>query len=160
MPKAVGDSDSARPRRCSNARAAARWRPCSCSDTTRWRPRAPRLLETLRGLDVVLLADSHRSELERVAQVVFATRVVAEKHGTLTNHAGRVQRVVPAVEPSFDAHAEGEIMWRLGRALGLPGFDGAWDLQAVSKALAETVPAFAGIDLASVPPDGVPRADR
>ncbi|MCL4686684.1 (2Fe-2S)-binding protein [Myxococcota bacterium] len=120
----------------------------------------PELLETLRGLDVVLLADSHRSELERVAQVVFATRVVAEKHGTLTNHAGRVQRVVPAVEPSFDAHAEGEIMWRLGRALGLPGFDGAWDLQAVSKALAETVPAFAGIDLASVPPDGVPRADR
>jgi predicted molibdopterin-dependent oxidoreductase YjgC len=108
----------------------------------------------------VLLADSHHSELERVAQVVFATRVAAEKHGTLTNHAGRVQRVVPAVEPTFEAHAEGEIVWRLGRALGLPGFEAAWDPRAVSKALSEAVPAFAGIDLDTLPPDGVPQAGR
>jgi len=118
----------------------------------------PPVLETLRGLDVVLLADSHHSELERVAQVVFATRVAAEKHGTLTNHAGRVQRVVPAAEPAFEAHAEGEVVWRLGRALGLPGFEAAWDPRAVSKALSEAIPGFAGIDLDSVPPDGVPQA--
>jgi NADH-quinone oxidoreductase subunit G len=118
----------------------------------------PELLETLRGLDEVILVDSHHSELERVARVVFAARVAAEKHGTLTNHAGRVQRVVPAVEPTFEAHAEGEILWRLGRVLGLPGFESAWDPRAVAKELADAVPAFAGIDLDAMPPDGVRQA--
>lgn len=114
--------------------------------------------EALRGLDALVLVDSHRSGLESLAQVVFAARVAAEKHGTLVNHAGRVQRVVPAVEPSFEAHAEGEIVWRLARALGLPGFDGAWDARAVSKELAAAEPAFAARDFDSLPPDGAPLA--
>ena len=114
--------------------------------------------EALRGLDALVLADSHRSALEPLAQVVFATRVAAEKHGTLTNHAGRVQRVVPAVEPPFEALAEGEVVWRLARALGLPGFDGGYDARAVSKDLAAAEPAFAGRDFDSLPPDGAPLA--
>jgi NADH-quinone oxidoreductase subunit G len=119
-------------------------------------PAYPGSLAALRGLDSVIWLDTHHAELETVAHVILPTRHAAEKHGTLTNAAGRVQRVVPAVEPPFEARAEGEVLWRLGAELGLAGFAGAWDVRAVSKALAEAIPAFAGIDLDSLGPEGAP----
>ncbi len=76
----------------------------------------------LAGLEAVILLDTHHSELERVAHVVFPARHPAERDGTLTNHAGLEQRVVPAVEPPFEAWREGEVLAELGAALGLPGF--------------------------------------
>jgi NADH-quinone oxidoreductase subunit G len=112
--------------------------------------------ETLARLDSVIAIDSHISELQRVAHVLIPARVAAEKHGTLTNHAGRVQRVWPAVEPVWEARSEGEILWRLGAALGLEGFDGRYDAREISKALAAAVPAFAGIDLESIGDAGLP----
>ncbi len=87
--------------------------------------------ETLAGLDTVIVLDTHRSKLERVAHVVLPGRHAAEKRGTLTNHAGLVQDVQPAVEPAFQAWAEGELLARLGAALGLPGFDGSFDPAAL-----------------------------
>ena len=81
----------------------------------------------LEGLDSVVVLDSHRSELERVADVVLPARHAAEKHGTLTNHAGLSQHVQPAVEPAFQAWSEGELLARLGAALELDGFDGSFD---------------------------------
>jgi NADH-quinone oxidoreductase subunit G len=104
----------------------------------------------LESADTVILLDSHASELARVAHAVFPTRVAAEKHGTLTNVAGRVQRVQPAVEPAWEAYSEGEIVSRLGAALGLDGFDGRFDVWEVGKALSAALPAFEGVDLESV----------
>jgi NADH-quinone oxidoreductase subunit G len=78
--------------------------------------------EPLAGLDAVILLDTHHSELQRAAHVVFPARHPAEREGTLTNHAGLVQRVSPAVEPAFEAFCEGEILAEIGAALGLPGF--------------------------------------
>jgi NADH-quinone oxidoreductase subunit G len=114
----------------------------------------------LAALDCVILLDTHHSPLERVATVVFPTRVAAEKTGTLTNHAGRVQRILPAVEPAFAAQSEGEVLWRIGQALGLSGFPAGerYDVAAVSKALSQALPAFAGIDLDSVGGEGLPLA--
>jgi predicted molibdopterin-dependent oxidoreductase YjgC len=93
--------------------------------------------------------------------VLFATRVAAEKYGTLTNHAGHVQRVEPAIEPMADARSEGEVLAAIGAALGLPGFDGGfgphgYDPHAVSKALSESVPAFANASLDAVGDGGAP----
>ena len=116
----------------------------------------PGSLELLRGLDTLIWLDTRHSELETAAHVSLPVRHAAEKDGTLTNHAGRVQRVAPAVEPPFEALTEGEVLWRLGAALGLDGFAGAFDARAVSKGLAEVSPAFAGIDLDSVGPEGTP----
>jgi NADH-quinone oxidoreductase subunit G len=116
-------------------------------------------VEALRTVDTLILIDTHHSELERVADIVFPARHAAEKSGTLTNHAGRVQRVEPAVEPPFEAHAEGEIAWRLGTALELGGFEGGYDLRAISKQLGESVRAFNGIGLDSVGPGGAPLAE-
>lgn len=106
--------------------------------------------EELEKLAVVVVIDTHRSELERVAGVVFPARHAAEKLGTFTNFAGRVQRVRPALQPAFEARDEGEILADLGEALLLEGFDGRYDVRQVSKRLSEEVPAFAGIDLETV----------
>jgi NADH-quinone oxidoreductase subunit G len=100
----------------------------------------------LEGLDTVIALDSHASELQRVAHVLLPTRVVGEKRGTLTNADGRVQRVVPAVEPAWEAYSEGEAIAALGAALALPGFEGPYDGREIAKALAASVPAFAGRD--------------
>ncbi len=112
-------------------------------------------VEALAGLDTVVVLDSHASDLQRVAHVLLPARVAAEKHGTLTNFAGRVQKVVPAVEPGFDARPEGEALAALGAALGLAGFDGRFDAHEVSKALAESVAAFAGASLDAVGDTGL-----
>jgi NADH-quinone oxidoreductase subunit G len=114
----------------------------------------------LASLDCVILLDTHHSPLERAAHVVFPARVAAEKRGTLTNHAGRVQRVSPALEPAFDAWSEGEVLMRLGQALGLTGFapGQSWDAREVSKSIGQLVPAFAGCDYDSVGDEGRPLA--
>ena len=117
-------------------------------------------IEPLTSLDTVIAIDSHVSALERVAHVLLPARVAAEKHGTLTNHAGRVQRVQPAVEPSWEAYGEGELIARLGAALGLPGFDGRWEVREISEALAAAVPEFAGAGLDEVGAGGKPLAAR
>ena len=106
--------------------------------------------QELSTLDTVISLDLQQSALHRVAHVVFPTLHAAEKHGTLTNFAGRVQRVQPVVEPAWEAHAEGEVLAQLGAALGLAGFDGSYDPVEVSRELARSEPAFAGIDLDSV----------
>ncbi len=110
----------------------------------------------LAGLDCVILLDSHHSPLERAAHVVFPARVAAEKRGTITNHAGRVQRLVPAIEPAFDAFSEGEVLMRLGQALGLAGFAPgvSFNAREVSRAIGQAVPAFAGCDYDAVGDEG------
>jgi NADH-quinone oxidoreductase subunit G len=113
-------------------------------------------LDALRALDTLVLLDTHHSAIEGVAAVILPARHAAEKLGTLTNHRGHVQRVVPAVEPAFDARDEGEICWALGAALGLDGFVGSYDPVAVSKALAGSVAAYAGADVESVGDSGHP----
>ncbi len=115
--------------------------------------------EALAGLDAVILLDLRQSELVKVATVTFPTRHAAERDGTLTNHAGRVQRVRPAVEPPFEAHSEGLVLARLGRALGLEGFDGSFDAGAVSREMAAALPAFAGVSLERLSESGRPLAD-
>jgi len=114
--------------------------------------------EALSGLDTVVLLDTHRSPLERVAHVALPARHAAEKLGTLTNAAGRVQRVQPSVEPVFEACSEGEALARIGRALGLPGFQEEWDARRTSRILSQSVEEFADRDFDSVGPEGRPLA--
>jgi NADH-quinone oxidoreductase subunit G len=103
--------------------------------------------EALADLDTVVVLDTHQSELHQVAHVVFPVRHAAEKLGTLTNAAGRVQRVRPAVEPTWEAYPDGFVIAHLGVALGLEGFEARFDAREVCKALASANSTFAGIDL-------------
>ncbi len=115
--------------------------------------------DALAALDTLVLLDTHASELQRVAHVVLPVRHAAEKTGTLTNCAGRVQLVQPAVEPSWEAWAEGEVIARLGAALGLAGFDGTYDPVRTLAELASAEPAFSGMDADSIGSLGRPLAD-
>jgi NADH-quinone oxidoreductase subunit G len=111
-------------------------------------------VDPLFRLETLVVLDTQQSALLRAAHVVIPVRHAAEKHGTLTNAAGRVQRVRPAVEPAFEAWSEGEVVTKLGALLGLPGFGEPFDPWAASKALAQTLPDFAGISLDSVGDQG------
>ncbi len=110
--------------------------------------------EPLAALDSVIVLDTKQSELRRVAHVMLPVRHAAEKHGTFTSHGGCVQSVRPAVEPAWEAYSDGEVLARLGAALGLDGFDGRYDVRAVSRALGDANAAFAGIHLDSVGDQG------
>jgi predicted molibdopterin-dependent oxidoreductase YjgC len=115
--------------------------------------------DALAALDVLVVLDTHQSALLRVADVLVPVRHAAEKHATLTNHAGRVQRVQPAVEPAFEAWSDGEVIEKLGALLGLDGFEGAYEVRAASKALSEALPAFAGVHLGTLGDQGRALAD-
>ena len=116
-------------------------------------------LAALGRLDTVILIDTHRSELESVAHAVLPARHAAEKWGTYTNHAGRVQRTEPAVEPAWEAYDEGAIAAHLGAALGLAPFEGGYDARLVSKQLSEALSRFSGIDWSTVGSSGLPLAE-
>lgn len=115
--------------------------------------------EPLAGLDTVIVLDTHASEMQRVAHVIVPVRHAAEKLGSFVNAARRVQRVVPAVESAWETYADGEVLAKLGAALGLDGFDGSYDARQVARDLAAANPAFEGIDLDSVGDTGCPLAD-
>jgi NADH-quinone oxidoreductase subunit G len=115
--------------------------------------------EPLADLDTVIVLDTHASELQRVAHVIVPVRHAAEKLGTFVNAARRVQKVVPAVESAWETYADGEVIAKLGAALGLDGFDGRYDARQVARDLAAANPVFAGIDLDSVGDTGRPLAD-
>ena len=114
----------------------------------------------LAKLDTVIVLDTHVSALERAAHVMLPVRHAAEKDATYVNHAGRVQRSWPVIEPSFEAYADGEVLARLGAALGLEGFDGKFDVLEVSRGLGAAAPAFRGIDLSTVGEQGTPLAGK
>jgi NADH-quinone oxidoreductase subunit G len=73
----------------------------------------------LERLDTLVVLDTHHSALERVAHVVIPGRHAAEKAGHLTNHAGLVQAIAPAVQAAGETLPEAEAFERIGRALGL-----------------------------------------
>ena len=60
------------------------------------------------------------------------------------------------MRPGFCALPDGEWLHRIGAALELPGFEAGWDARAVSRRLAEEVPAFEGRDVDSVGLEGRP----
>ena len=106
------------------------------------------------SVDSLILIDPHASPLERSAEVALPARTSVEKVGTFTNSARRVQRFLPMLEPRFEAWSEGEILQRIGAALGLDRFQAAYDPVAVSKQIAEETPAFEGISIESLDDGG------
>lgn len=101
-------------------------------------------------LDTLIVLDTHRSPLERAAHVVLPVRHAMEQCGTVTNHAGRVQKLEIAVEPTWEAYSDGEAIARLGAWLGLDRFRDLYDVHKVSQELQTANKAFAGRNLDSV----------
>jgi NADH-quinone oxidoreductase subunit G len=110
--------------------------------------------DAFEGVETLILLDTESCLLAERADVVLPARSFAEKEGTFTNHANRVQRFYPIVEPTFEALPEGEILQRIAVAAGLAGWSETYDVHEVSKRLSETVAAFDGINLGSIDDQG------
>ena len=102
----------------------------------------------------MILIDSHTSELANSASVVLPARTYLEKIGTFTNHARRVQRIAPIVEPNFEAWSEGDVLTQSAYAANLDGWPDSWDVFGISKQLSEVIAPFAGIHLGTLDPGG------
>jgi len=115
----------------------------------------PALLErALTGVEHLIVQDVAPSLLTERAEIVLPSLTFAEKIGTFTNHAGRVQAIHRAIEPADGQPCDGEIFSRL---LGLLG-EGHWtfDPRAVlAEEIASNVPAYAGLTFDAVGAGGV-----
>ncbi len=110
--------------------------------------------DALRDVEKIILIDTHESQLTLRASVVLPARYFAEKTGTFTNHANRVQRFAAVVEPTWEAWAEGSLLQQIASAAGIDGWSERVDARAVSKQISEEVPAFAGTHLDSLDDEG------
>jgi len=96
-------------------------------------------------LDALIVVDANRSPLTDAATVVLPGLVWAEKDGTLTNHAGRVQRIRKALDAPEGLIPEGALFPRLAQLVGRAAAPPAFDAAATLRELAQAVPEFAGI---------------
>lgn len=84
-------------------------------------PDAARVIEGLRRLDFLVVADFFLSETAAMADLVLPVLQWAEEEGTMTNLEGRVLRRRRTVEPPPEARSELWIFSELARRLGAPG---------------------------------------
>jgi predicted molibdopterin-dependent oxidoreductase YjgC len=103
---------------------------------------AGRAAALLGRLGTLVVQTSNAHPLADLAHVVLPGLTFAEKRGTFTNEAGRVQRIERALDPE-EQPSDGEIFLRLGRRLGMELPPGAFDPRAVLGEIARTVPAYA-----------------
>ncbi|MHA7175639.1 molybdopterin oxidoreductase family protein [Arthrobacter sp. Sr24] len=83
-------------------------------------PNASTVIEGLRRLDFLVVADFFMSETAREAHLVLPVLQWAEEEGTMTNLEGRVLRRRAAVTPPAGARSELWIMAELARRLNAP----------------------------------------
>jgi NADH-quinone oxidoreductase subunit G len=110
--------------------------------------------EPLAEARSVIAIDTHRSELAERAQIALPCRSFAEREGSFTNFARRVQRFDPILEPTFEAWSEAETLAQLAAAAGVAGFAQGRSLREWSRALCQADPAFAGVGLEVLGPEG------
>jgi NADH-quinone oxidoreductase subunit G len=113
------------------------------------------LFERLETL-VVVAANEH--PLLGLADVVLPGLTFAEKEGTFTNHAGRVQRIRRALDPG-EQPSDGEIFLALGRRLGMEIPPGPFAPAAVLREIAATVAAYRDVAWDAIGGLGVPTAE-
>ena len=106
-----------------------------------WGDAAPRLFATLELL-IVQTPNGH--PLVDLAHVVLPGLTFAEKNGTFTNVAGRVQRVHRALDPGTQP-SDGEIFVQLGRRLGMEMAPGLFEPRSVFAEIARQVPAYGAL---------------
>jgi NADH-quinone oxidoreductase subunit G len=98
----------------------------------------------LANKDFVVVQELFETATTEYADVVLPAASFAEVDGTYTNNTGFVQRVRQAIEPLNQAKADWAITSMIGREMGVD-FGYNFAATAVFKALADAVPAYAGL---------------
>jgi NADH-quinone oxidoreductase subunit G len=91
----------------------------------------------------VVVQELFMTETARRADVVLPAVSFAERDGTYTNAERRVQRFYAALPVTVDARPDWEIVWDMGRRMGMD-----WHYSTageVMEELARSVPAYAGM---------------
>ena len=105
----------------------------------------------LASVETLIVQDSNESEWTSRAHVVLPGRVWAEKDGSFTNFAGRVQRVRRARKAVETTAVDGDIFERLTAALsGEKAKADLFEPGATFAAIAETVSGYAAMQLGSL----------
>ncbi|MEO6028303.1 MAG: 2Fe-2S iron-sulfur cluster-binding protein [Candidatus Binatia bacterium] len=106
-----------------------------------WGEEASKILGRLEFL-VVVATNEH--PLLDLAHVVLPGMTFAEKNGTFTNHAGRVQRIHRVLDPGTQP-SDGEIFLQIGRRLGMELTPGLFDPRQIFGAITRQVPRYAAL---------------
>jgi len=99
----------------------------------------------LQKVECLIVQDVSPSLLTEQATVVLPSLTFAEKNGTFTNHAGRVQQIHRAIEVPDGQLSDGEIFSRLLSLMG----EGAWTFdprRVLADEIAASVPAYSGLN--------------
>jgi NADH-quinone oxidoreductase subunit G len=110
--------------------------------------------ETLQKLDLLVYQGVRPNPTAARADFVLPGAGFPEKRGSMVNMQGRLQRLNKAVPPPGQAMDDYEILLKLRH--GLSGGNGLHTIEDVFKAMAATVPAFAGLSLSKIGDLGLP----
>ncbi len=104
----------------------------------------PGAAQCLNKLSFLVVQELRMTETAVLAQVVLPAASFAEKEGSFTNSAGRVQMVRPVLGPLGNTRADWEIFAQVAKRLGRDfGFGGAGE---VFEEISRTVPGYKGMD--------------
>ena len=114
---------------------------------------APGWEKTLKGAGAfIVVQDMFLTETAQLADVVLPCASFAEGDGTVTNLAGRVQRVRQCVPLLSDVRTDAQILRALAREMG--GDFGYDSVQAVTREIARVVELYAGTNHDALPAEG------
>ena len=110
-------------------------------------------IKALKKLDLLVVQDIFMTETAELADIVLPAACFAEKDGTFTNTARRVQRVRKAVEPPGEAKEDSFIIIELAKRLG---YEMRYDsIEDVFHESGNLWPALAGITYKRIAKRGI-----
>ena len=112
--------------------------------------------EAAKGSQLIVQIGTHQGPWSAAADAILAACTYAEKAGTFTNKAGRVQRILPALRPPEAAREPVRILQELFALLGQPQEMGP--AERVLAAIGSQVAAFKGLTWEKVGDLGTPLA--
>ncbi len=116
-----------------------------------------RLTKIFERLELLIVQNLWpRPEFARAA-VLLPSTTFAEKDGTFTNYAGRVQRISKAIEPTDDWASDGEIFTRLMN--GIAATHERFDLATIWQSIARERPPFNQLSFERIGEAGEPLAE-
>lgn len=113
-----------------------------------------RVVAALQKAETLIVQDSNRSGLTDLATVVLPGLTFAEKDGSFTNHAGRVQRIRRALNSPEGLLNDGELVSALrAQVEGAPA--AAFEAAVVLESIGAARPLFEGMSFARIGSEGV-----
>ena len=115
---------------------------------------ALRMSAILQRMELLIVHNLKQKPLLAKAAVLFPTTTFAEKDGTFTNHAGRVQRIRAALHLPTGWLTDGEVF--TGILNHLESRQERFELSGIWESMARNGTAFARVQFDQIDPNGVP----